>query len=501
MQANKSNLENNSYTNTNAATKAIEMKRFVENFLANPLSRKILWRITKNNRLERILNYYAHKNTKKIKLGLSDYIIYLIVKLIIDRFKASTALSDEIVMQHLSDGVWRKGVSLTLEGIAKFGLRKPFITTAPFLVVWNVTKICNLRWKHCYENADVKAENELTTAEALKAVDKMAEAGVAYIALSGGEPLMRKDWYKIARRIKKHEMGFSIATNGTLLTKENVKKLKKANCLYVQVSLDAANKKLHNYFRGANTFERTIEGIQNLVEEGITTGIASTITRLNYNEVPKLIDLAENLGVDIWMHYNFIPVGRGTEIRKLDITANQREKLLQYIAKRSQRSKISLLSTAPQYARVCMQTIGHVKATHFDVFSDKDESIVGYLADFIGGCGAGRLYCAVEPDGTIEPCVFMPIRIGNILHDDLRKLWVENEILNKIRNRESFDVCSSCDFRNVCGGCRARSYAYFGRVDAADTGCINYKKKNRKRKLTKIAIRKVASSRIRGKKA
>ncbi|RLE73061.1 MAG: radical SAM/SPASM domain-containing protein, partial [Thermoprotei archaeon] len=91
----------------------------------------------------------------------------------------------------------------------------------------------------------------------------------------------------------------------------------------------------------------------------------------------------------------------------------------------------------------------------------------------IGGCGAGRAYIALEPNGDIQPCVFMPIKIGNILKDNFRDLWIHNEILNKLRNRDILiGKCGSCPYRYICGGCRARAYAYFGDYLAPDPGCI-----------------------------
>lgn len=126
--------------------------------------------------------------------------------------------------------MWRKGLASVLEGIAKYGPQKPFTAYAPFLVVWNISRLCNLACIHCYENAHTARPDELTTMQALKAVDKMADAGVAYIAVSGGEPLMRPDFFYIVDHIRRREMAFSIATNGTLLTDENVRKLKEAGC-------------------------------------------------------------------------------------------------------------------------------------------------------------------------------------------------------------------------------------------------------------------------------
>lgn len=207
-----------------------------------------------------------------------------------------------------------------LKGIAKYGPTKPFTSYAPFLVVWNITRACNLRCKHCYESAQLPGKDELNTEEALRAVDHLADARIAYIAISGGEPLIRPDLFEITKRMAERETAFSIATNATLMTREKARQLKEAKCLYVQVSLDGAVAGTHNSFRGRDAFEKTLEGIRNAVAEGPIVGLSMTVTKFNYDEVPAAVELGEKLGASIFMHYNFIPTGKGTGIADMDIS-------------------------------------------------------------------------------------------------------------------------------------------------------------------------------------
>lgn len=300
----------------------------------------------------------------------------------------------------------------------------------------------------------------------------MADAGVAYIALSGGEPLVRNDIFEVIDHIREREMAFSIATNGTLLTEEKVRKLEKRNCQYIQVSIDG-KPATHNEMRGSNMYQKTLEGLKNAVNSEITTGVAMTVTKDNYDELDYVIDEAEELGADILMHYNFIPTGRGEKIKNLDITPEMREKLLLKLMKKSKEKDITLLSTAPQFGRVSAK--GDITSlTHFDTFGQSDMAEdVEFLAEFVGGCGAGRLYAALQPNGNITPCVFLPKTIGNIKKDNFTEIWQNNKFLNKIRSREEFSgECGECEFRNICGGCRARAYAYYKDVQERDPGCI-----------------------------
>ncbi|MFP3945292.1 MAG: radical SAM protein [Archaeoglobaceae archaeon] len=462
-----------------ATDQAQTMALIIERWLGNPVSKKLLGFLSARDgngrRAEKVLKAYGGM---KVDLTFKDKLAYLMVKTVIDRFSDRMNIPHEIVRGNLRESLWRKGLAATLEGLAWRGPTKPFVSYAPFLVVWNFTNACNLRCKHCYQRADRSTPDELTTQEAMDAVDEMADAGVAYIAFSGGEPLVRKDFFQIVERAKEREMGVAIATNGTHLTEDKVKKLEDLDCQYIQVSLDGL-KKTHNKMRGSNAFERTIEGIENAVNSDITTGIAMTVTKDNLHEVDDVIDLAEEMGVDIFMHYNFIPTGRGRDLVELDISPREREELLTMLASESQKRELNILSTAPQYGRVAAKG-GMVSATHFDTVGQDEEMQEGvkFLADFIGGCGCGRLYWALQPNGDLTPCVFFPVTLGNIRQDSFMDVWLNSSVLEKARKREEYaEKCSSCSSRSICGGCRARAYAYYGDVAETDPGCILNKKK------------------------
>jgi len=455
------------------------MAETVERWLGNPLARKVLKFCTKRDgcgrRIDLVLRRYIGQNPE---MCFRCRAACRIINFILNKFAGRMGIEKNVIEENLKDFMFRKGLGSVLEGLAEFGPAKPFTSYSPFLIVWNYTNACNLRCKHCYQRAGKQTPDELTTKEVMDAIDRMGKMGVAYIALSGGEPLIRKDFFEAARRMQKNEIAFSIATNGTLLTKENVKKLEEVGCRYIQISLDGATAKTHDWLRGKGAFDKAMTGIKNAVESKITVGLATTVTSENVKEVPKIIDLAEKVGADIWMHYNFIPAGRGEDIVRMDIEPDERERLLKYLSERTKRSKIKLLSTAPQYGRVSVQCDGSGSMSNFDIFSQQEGSNVKFLADFVGGCGEGRLYIALQPNGDITPCVFMPkIVIGNVRKDDLEAVWKSSEVLKKARDRTKFGGhCCVCEFRNLCGGCRARAYGYFGDVTACDPGCIYNKK-------------------------
>jgi len=368
----------------------------------------------------------------------------------------------------------RRGLVNTLRSIYEYGVTLPQKLSAPFLVVWNYTNLCNLRCRHCYQRAGAAAKDELTTGERLAVVDQLAEECVAFLAISGGEPLLREDVFKVGERAANYGIYVAIATNGTLLKKDMVHKLMEHGVRYVQISLDGAKPETHDSFRRVpRAWERTVEGIMNCVESDLMTTVAVTVTRHNFAEFDEIVKLVQKLGVDKLVVYNFIPTGRGKEIAESDLTPEMREQLLRKM-RGLLKQGCDVITTAPQFARVCLASdeAMAVPIGHFGGGEVKD-SRLRIVADFVGGCGAGREYCAIQPNGDVTPCVFMPIVVGNLRKQRFAEIWRNSEVLERLRDRSKLEgSCAKCSYKYVCGGCRSRAYAYFGDVNAPDPGCI-----------------------------
>jgi radical SAM protein with 4Fe4S-binding SPASM domain len=401
---------------------------------------------------------------------------------------------------------WMRGFALMIRGIEKYGIRIPFIPAAPFEIVWNITYSCNLKCKHCYENAGFHRP-ELTTEQVYTVIDILSEIagfGLPALSFSGGEPLLRKDFFEIAVYASKKIPYLSVATNGTLLTKRNVRKLKEVGIDYVEISLDGASSEVHESFRGVpDCFEKTMEGILNCQNEELDLCLATTAHKKNLDEIPKIMDLAEQLGAR-FMNFNFIPTGRAMKHIELDLDPQERFSLLRgmgrkivdlYMKAREEkqqngRTKIKVdrfFSTCPQFASVVKGIAGE-RGHNFTVSAHyAAKKGVENIANFLGGCGAGRLYIGLEPNGDIKPCVFFPTNkdtvLGNILEDNFEHIWDNNEMLWELRSREKLKFyeingktvgCGACEDKYICGGCRARSYGYFdGDVNEPDIGCIH----------------------------
>lgn len=460
-------------TNTASTPSMIQM---FENVVNKWSTKKIIKKLSEYcekdgaSRLEVALELYVGvRKDACLKCKLAKRFISSLIRLGGGSFGAS----EEQIKEKFRDKYWRKGLANVIKGLGVFGVHKPFIPGAPFQVVWDITYACNLKCKHCYANAGEKLRDELTTSEAKQVIDKLAKMGVVILAFSGGEPLVRHDFYEVAKYASDKGLYVAVATNGTLINKETSKKLKEAGVQYLQISLDGASAKTHDSFRGVNgAFERTIQGIKNAVEEGFFVSVATTATKLNYHEIPKIIELCEELNVNWFMMYNFVPTGRGRFILENDLTPDEREELLEQLWEKLKTSNVSVLSTAPQFARVALEAEdATVIPTHF--YNPNLPNQLRSLSDFIGGCGAGRFYMAIKPNGDVIPCVFFPLVVGNVRKDDLEDLWLNSPVFRTLRERDILQgSCGTCPYRYVCGGCRARAFGYFNEITAPDPGCV-----------------------------
>jgi radical SAM protein with 4Fe4S-binding SPASM domain len=444
-------------------------------FLGNAIIRKVVRGLCVDDRqaIYEALSLYSGQNDlhflKKLKL--------LPICAFVELGRMSFHVDRGKMQDYFSQQVTRRGLSNIIKSVAEYGISKPLKLQAPFLVVWNYTDACNLRCKHCYQGAGKMSKDELSLDERLNIVDQLADNDVVAIAFSGGEALLRDDFWEVARYASNKGLYLSLATNGTLLTKDVVRRLRDVGVEYFEISLDSVDPAKHDAFRGVNgAWERTVAGIKNVVaQDGAYSCIANTITNENYRELDALVAFSRKLGVDRTLIFNFIPVGRGSDIIDMDLPPEAREHVLQqmYGYLSGQDESFEILTTAPQFSRVCMMNSqnGIISLAHFGAagFSDK----VGLLAEYIGGCGAGRMYCAIQPNGIVTPCVFMPIPVGDLRSESFIDIWKNAEVMQSLRERHDLkEHCGSCDYKNVCGGCRARAYAYFNDIKAPDIGCI-----------------------------
>ena len=455
----------------------------------NPFTRSILKALSKHcsrdkaNRLDVALELYVGaRKDACVSCRVSRTVLSPILRLACRGF----GLTEGQLKNKFRDPYWRRGLVSVIKGIAWFGVRRPYVPGAPFQVVWNITRACNLKCVHCYESAGARDPDELTTEQAIRGIDILADAGVLILAFSGGEPTIRPGILQLIKHSSDRGMFTAVATNALLFAqRKKVKEFKKAGLQFAQISLDGYRPETHDSFRGVRgAFEKTVNGIKNCVAEDLFVEMATTATQHNIKEIPALIDFAAKLGVDWFMLYNFIPTGRGLDIVDSDLTPDERENILKLCWNRMKSARVDVLSTAPQYARIAqevetnpqgLQNDTYVVPTHF--YNPRLSGQLRQLADFIGGCGAGRFYICLEPNGDIYPCVFFPhveaTKVGNLFKDDFEQIWRQSKLFWDIRDKDKLkENCGSCQYRYTCGGCRARAYSYFNDILAPDPGCV-----------------------------
>lgn len=325
------------------------------------------------------------------------------------------------------------------------------------IVSWMTTNRCNLTCRHCYQDARPDAvANELTTAEARTLIDQIVAAGFRVMIFSGGEPLMRPDIYELVSYAAGRGLRPVFGTNGTLITPEVARRLKEAGACAMGISLDSADPAKHDAFRGLpGAYDATLAGMRACREAGLPFQVHTTVMEWNKDEVTRITDLVVELGGVAHYVFFLIPVGRGTFIGDTALKVAENEELLRRIMAKQLEVPIDIKPTcAPQFMRVAEQ--------------------MGVPTRFTRGCLAGDTYCIVSPEGDVRPCAYMTEVAGNVRKQPFDQIWRESELFARLRSRNYGGACGTCDYRQKCGGCRARAaYYHEGDYMAQDLYCAH----------------------------
>lgn len=343
------------------------------------------------------------------------------------------------------------------------------------VVVWNMTRRCNLKCVHCYSaSADIDYPDELITEEGKKLIDDLAVFGAPVILFSGGEPLMRPDLLELAQYATDKGMRAVISTNGTLVTKEIAAKLKKIGLSYVGVSLDGLEK-THDRFRGTKgAFEKAMEGIRNCREAGIKVGIRFTVNKRNLTDVPAMFDLLKKEKIERLCFYHLVYTGRGSKLREEDLTHEETRALLDLIAARTKEMFDEGLS--PEILTVDNHADGPYLYLKMKKENPKRAKEVLELLEMNEGNSTGVGIGCVSWDGEVYPDQFWRNRpLGNVRQKPFSKIWTDeqNDFLMKLKDKKKHlhGRCAACVWLNVCGGnFRARAEAA-GDIWGDDPAC------------------------------
>lgn len=332
-------------------------------------------------------------------------------------------------------------------------------TFIPDLVSWNVTARCGLRCPHCYIDASGKGRTgELTTEEGLALIDEIAALNPqAMLVLSGGEPLLRPDILDLARYAAGRGLAVVIGTNGVLLDRDMAAGLASSGVVGVGVSLDSARPDNHDAFRGMpGAWKRTVDGLVACREQGLGFQVQTTVTAANYDEIWDIMDLAIDLGAHVFNLFFLVCTGRGQ--RMTDIEPAQYEEMLRRLAATggSYKGMMVRARCAPHFRRLAMEV-------------DPKSAV---LAEDGSRCMAATTYCRITPEGNVTPCPYMELSVGNVRSDGgFTRIWREAEVFMHMRDPALEGRCGRCEYRELCGGCRARAYATKGNYLEEDPWC------------------------------
>jgi radical SAM protein with 4Fe4S-binding SPASM domain len=454
----------------------LEYHHWLEDVLGRRLVRKLLGFLSRPRPGGKAIIQEAIESYADPRATLWQRLRYWPIHFAIRRIKGGT--SDEVFRRSVAEHTSVvRGLVLTARSVAEFGLGNPQRFSAPMFLVWNFTNQCNLRCRHCYQDTEHRRlSDELVLAEKLAVVDQAGELSIPMIAFAGGEPTIDRDLLPVLRRCQHYGIHTSVATHGGTMTPKLAEQLAESGVRYVEVSLDSVHARRHDEFRGVpGMWERTVRGMRIVTQTpGLRLGVAMCVHQGNYAEVEQMIQFAVDIGASTFAHFNFIPVGRGLEMVEGDLTPRQREQLLLLLNKWMQSGKIGVLSTAPQLGKVCLSHApveGRTAASHAGSGAGLKARV---LAKYLGGCGAGRCYNAIEPNGDVTPCVYLPHRVlGNVRQRPLLEIFRENKFWEITCDRSRrLSHCEVCKFKAYCGGCLARSDAYYGVLNAGDPGCL-----------------------------
>jgi MoaA/NifB/PqqE/SkfB family radical SAM enzyme len=322
-------------------------------------------------------------------------------------------------------------------------------------VAWETTRNCNLACVHCRAAAtNGPYSGELDTAAAFRLLDQIAEVGKPIVILTGGEPLLREDIFDIARYGTDKGLRMVMAPNGTLITANMAQKMAASGIQRISISLDGATAESHDAFRGVDgAYDGALQGIEYAKAAGIDFQINTTITKTNLDQIPKIQELAaESLGAVAHHIFLLVPTGRGKYIVDQEIDAKEYEETLNWFYDQRDKTPLQLKATcAPHYYRILRQRPGKRANRHLRIPRP--------------GCrhpglpGRHRLLFHLPHAASSSPAVFWTSTAVTSPGSPLPRSGAIQRFLLSARNfAELKDKCGACEYKRVCGGCRARAY-------------------------------------------
>jgi radical SAM protein len=343
----------------------------------------------------------------------------------------------------------------------------------PFIAIWEVTQACDLACVHCRASAQPdRHPMELSTADGKRLIDQIAALQVPVFVLTGGDPIKRPDLFELIGHARSAGVRVSLTPSATpLLTRDIVVRLKDAGLARLAVSMDGASAVTHDAFRGmSGSFARTLDTVRWANEVGLPVQINTTFSRRNISEIDTIVALIDSLNITLWSVFFLVPMGRG----KLDdlLNADEFEQVFAKIYGLSKTASFDIKTTEAQhYRRFMLQQRVVERKAGVETRATQDKA-----ADDLGraprGLNDGKGFVFISHTGEVFPSGFLPMSAGNIRQHELSSLYCESALFQSLRDTSNLEgKCGQCEFKEICGGSRARAFALTGNPNAEEPCC------------------------------
>lgn len=341
------------------------------------------------------------------------------------------------------------------------------------MIAWEVTRSCYLNCKHCRAGAEHRTyENEFTTKECFQLLENIAGFSQPIMILTGGEPMLREDIYEIARHGHELDLRMVMAPCGAFIDDDAVAKMLESGIQCISISLDGATAQSHDGFRQVEgAFAGAMKAIEAAKRNDLAFQINTTITKHNLAEVGEILHLAERLGAVTFNPFLLVPTGRGKALAEQEITPEQYEAVLHWLNQQRGQTKMAIRVTcAPHYQRIIRQHPHPMDQAHTSRGHPGGEVMVQSA-----GCMGGKSFAFISHVGKVQICGFLEESAGDLREAnlDFETIWKHSAYLQTIRAVDEYKgKCGWCEYRHVCGGCRARAYALTGDELASEPFCV-----------------------------
>lgn len=338
---------------------------------------------------------------------------------------------------------------------------------APRIIAWEITRSCNLACAHCRAAAQCEPyPGELTLDECKRVMDDIASITDPILILTGGEPLMRKDIWEIIDYAREVGLYPVIGTNGTLIDDECAAKIAAHGIPRVSVSLDFPTAEAQDAFRGKQgAFDEAIAGIRNLRAHGVGVQVNTTITKMNNRMVDDMHQLALSEGAEAFHPFLLVPTGRGEDLVDVELSPEEYEEVLTWAYHCQKSSPLHFKPTdAPQYYRIIRQLCAQE--------GRKVTPETYGMEAMTRGCLGGITFAFISHVGDVQPCGYFDMQLGNVKEMPFSQIWEHSPVFDDLRHYDRLrGKCGACEYKAVCGGCRARALAATGDYLAEEPYC------------------------------